>query len=838
MTGESIVRDVRIGARVLLKEKSFCALAIFVIAIGVCAVTTQFSIVNGIMLRGFSFPNASRLANVTFSDPSSATAFGTNTQMLAMDLEELRPEQQSFELIAGYLGGSTVNMTVDGQPRRYTGAYTSESFMRVLGVTPILGRDVMAADNTPGAEKVALIGFGLWQRDFGGAPNVVGKDVRINGKPATIIGVMPKGFVFPANEELWIPIYNEFPVRPRNDPQANAPAVVGLLKPGVTLERAQAEMTGFAKRFAAAYPETNKPFTDGQVRALLDQFTGPQLRGTLLTMLAFCIGVLLIACFNVMNMQFARATWRTKELAVRSSLGATRARLVAQMLTESLLLAGVGAALGVGLAYLSVNWFAAALQNLDNPPPAWMTFTLDLPALTVTVLATLMAALVSGLLPALAASRAKTVTVLREGSRGNTSRGFKIVTRGIVVTQIVVTCVLLIGSLLQLRSILAQQQIDYGYDTTGMLSARVGLMDGDYPTPAARKQFWDRLLVELDNSSQFEAVAFTSRMRMVFSGAGPVEIDGKVYKNRRDRTNANFEQVTSGFFSLTGQRVLEGRAFAADDLDSRQPVAVVNAAFARKHFGNQSALGRRFRTGDGSTPQFGPWRTIVGVVSTIRMQGPFNNPNVDDAGFYVPFYSLPFGPVPPQPAASQFATILVKPHAGQQPEALLADLRRQVNKVDPNLPLYFVNTPRHNLDAATAPVRIIATMFTIFGAVAIVLASVGIYGLMSFSVSQRTQEFGVRMALGADYRRVLGMVLKQGTRQLGTGLVIGLALSLAIIVAGRDAIATALFGGVNPLDPLTFGFVFTLIAVVGLLATLGPARRATRVDPVIALRAE
>jgi hypothetical protein len=237
MIAESSVQDIRIGLRVLFKEKSFCALVIIVLALGICGVTTMFGVVNGVMLRGFSFPNASRMMNVNFIDPSSATFFGVNGQVLSMDYEELLPEQKSFELMAAYLNGSTVNVTVDGQPRRYTGAYTTENFLRILGVSPALGRDLTAADNKPGAEKVAIIGYGIWQRDFGGTPAIVGKAVRINGKPATIIGVMPRGFNFPVNEELWIPLYSEFPVRPRNDPQAIAPAILGLIKPGISMTR-------------------------------------------------------------------------------------------------------------------------------------------------------------------------------------------------------------------------------------------------------------------------------------------------------------------------------------------------------------------------------------------------------------------------------------------------------------------------------------------------------------------------------------------------------------------------------------------------------------------------
>jgi hypothetical protein len=270
MAPETFVRDLRVGLRVLVKERSFCALAIVVIALGICGVTTMFSVVNGIMLRGFSFPNADRMMNVNFIDPSSATFFGVNGQIASMDYEEFLPAQTSFELMAAYLNGSTVNVTVDGHPRRHTGAYMTEDFLRILGVGAMPGRDLTAEDNEPGAAKVAIIGYGIWQRDFGGSSDIVGKAVRINGAPATIIGVMPRGFSFPTNEELWIPLYSEFPVRPRNDPRATAPAVLGLIRRGVSPDQAQAEFTTFARRFASAYPDTNKQFNAGLVEPLMD----------------------------------------------------------------------------------------------------------------------------------------------------------------------------------------------------------------------------------------------------------------------------------------------------------------------------------------------------------------------------------------------------------------------------------------------------------------------------------------------------------------------------------------------------------------------------------------
>ena len=493
--------------------------------------------------------------------------------------------------------------------------------------------------------------------------------------------------------------------------------------------------------------------------------------------------------------------------------------------------------LGVALAYYCTHLLSETVRNLDNPPPSWITFDIDGPVLIFSVGAMLAAAVGSGLLPAWLASRANVAGVLKDGGRGGTSRGTKIVMRSLVVFQVVVTCILLIGSLLQMKSILKQQTIDYGYDTEGIMSARMGLMDGAYPSQEMRKNFFDRLVRELLADPEFEAVALTNRFRMVFSGSGPIEIEGKEYKEKSDRPNANFEQVTPGYFQVIGQTVVEGRGFEDDDLDTKLPVATVNAAFARKHFGNESPLSRRFRALDGNTQQPGPWRTIVGVVRTVRMMPPFNVPNVDDSGFYVPFYSQASGPTKPEPFVTQFATVIVKPRAGLRAESLANPLRREVAKVDADLPLYFVDTPRRNIAGFVSQNRIVAVMFTIFGVVATIIAGVGIYGVMSFSVNQRTQELGVRMALGADSRRILRMVLGQGSVLTGFGVVLGLLITLGLAWAAGDGIQSVLFG-VSPRDPLIYAAVVAMVAVVSVAATFVPARRATRVDPMTALRAE
>ncbi|MCM2270009.1 MAG: FtsX-like permease family protein, partial [Thermoanaerobaculia bacterium] len=561
------------------------------------------------------------------------------------------------------------------------------------------------------------------------------------------------------------------------------------------------------------------------------------LRGLLLTMLAFCAGVLVLACVNVMNMQFARATLRAKELAVRSSLGAGRWRLMRQMLAESAILAAVGAVLGVAAAYWTTGQLMSAVRNLPNPLPSYIVFAIDGPVLAFVVAAAAAATLLSGLVPAYLASRANAAEVLKDAGRGNTGRLVGRLNRALVVAQIVVTCVLLIGSMLQLQSILRQQKVDYGYDTGGVLSARMGLMEGDYPDAARRQLFYDRALRELRANPEYAGAALTSRFQMLFTGASPIEIDGKSYATDADRPTVNFENVSDGYFATLDVRLLEGRDFAPDDSDGKLPVAIVNAGFAARHFGTGSALGRRLRTVNNDGTQVGPWRTVVGVVADVRMFGPFNNPFVDGTGFYVPFYASPIGPAVAAAAAPQFATVLVRPRDGARGDLLANTLRGDVRKLDPNLPLYFVATPATNIDGVLGQNRVIATMFSIFGLVAVILSAVGLYGVMSFAVNQRTQELGTRMALGADRREILRMILGQGLRQLGVGLALGLGAALAIAQLGGDGIRRALFQ-IDPRDPLTYLAVVSLITAVAFVATLVPARRATRVDPLTALRAE
>src|SRR3954452_1136599 len=647
-------QDLRIGLRVLFKEKAFCVLAVLVLALGIGGAMTQFAVVNAIVLRGFSFPHPEQLVSVGLIDPKASDQnnnFGNGNIPATQDYEDIKAAQKSFAQMAGYLSGSTINVTYNNTPQRYTGSYVTDELFKIIGVSPVLGRDFSAEDNKPGSPKTAILGDKIWRRDFNADPNIVGQSVVINGKAATIIGVMPAGFEFPTAEELWTPLYNEWPPTPRGElflgANSRAPAVMGRLKPGVTLDQANADIVAIARHIAQDNPKTNQNLTSASVQPLLNSFTGVQLRQIVWAMLGAVILVLLIACVNVMNMQFGRAALRAKELAIRGALGATRWRLVGQMLTESLVVAVLGAVAGSILAFWAVDLFARVVQAAPFPPPYWWKFSVDGRVLIFTLVVTLVATVVSGLLPAFLSSRGNAAEVLKEGGRGNSSRLVNVITRVLVVGQIALTAALLIAATLQIKSIRNQTKLDYGYDENGVYAARIALMEGAYPSEHQRRQFFTRAVRVLRANPQFESAAMTDRFRMTFAAGGQYEVDGQNYLTDRDRPRGNFESVSDNYFATLGLKILEGRDFTVDDSDSKQPVAIVNASFARKHWGNQSALGHRVRIFNPGKEQ--PWRTIVGVVPDMLMQGPFDQ-QTEPAGFYVPL----LGATP----ATQFCTLI------------------------------------------------------------------------------------------------------------------------------------------------------------------------------------
>src|SRR3954451_23725550 len=517
-------QDIRVGLRVLFKDKVFLVLAVVVLALGIGGALRQFAVVNAIVLRGFSFPHPEQLVSVGLIDPKGTDQnnnFGNGNIPATQDYEDIKAAQKSCSMMAGYLNGSTINMTYNNKPQRYTGAYVTDDLFKIIGVSPILGRDFTAEDNKPGSPKVAILGDEIWRRDFNSDPHVVGQSVTINGKAATIVGVMPKGFKFPISEELWTPLYNEWPPTPRGElflgANSRAPAVMGRLKPNVTLDQANAEMVGIARHLAEDNPKTNQNFTSASVQPLLKAFTFVGLRQTVWAMLAAVILVLLIACVNVMNMQFGRAALRAKELAIRGALGATRWRLVRQMLTESLMVATFGAVAGILLAYWSVDLLTRSMDALPAGfgLPYWVRFTIDARVLAFTVGITLVATLASGLVPALISAHSNAAEMMKEGGRGNSSRLANIITRLLVIGQIALIAALLIAATLEIRSIRNQLKRDYGYDENAIYSARMALMEGAY-TEDGRREFFKRAVRELRANPEFDSAALSDRLQMTF----------------------------------------------------------------------------------------------------------------------------------------------------------------------------------------------------------------------------------------------------------------------------------------------------------------------------------
>ena len=815
-----MLSDLRLARRSLCKERSFTLLAVLVLALGIGGVATQFGVINGMMLRPAAFPHAERLMSVSLVNTARNRAIGGAA---TADYLEWRDAQQSFEELASYGARLSINVTYQDTPRRYGGVYVTHNFLRTLGARPMLGRDFTAADDQPGAPKTIIISHQVWQGDFGGMAGIVGQAVQVNGRSGTVIGVMPPGFSFPLNEQLWTPMFAEFPPLARDDPQAFGGALLGRLKPGVSANQAAAEFSAFARRIAAEFPRTHADLTAVQVAPFAEGYLGTQMRQMLYLMLGAVVVVLLIACVNVMNMQFARAARRTRDLAVCSALGASRWRLLRQMLVESVALAAGGAVAGTLFALWATDALLRQARALATPPPSWVTFGVDGRVLALTVGVTVGAAVLSGLVPAWFASRGSPLELIREGGRAGTGRRVNLVIRGLIVLQVALTTALLVISTFMIRSIVNQQRINWGYDTSTVLIGRMTLFQADHPTPQALGLFYEKTLQALRADPHFSEVALTTRFRLAISQNGLYEVESAQPPEGRSQPTAAIEGISDGYFAALGLRIVDGRDFTPADTFDRPPVAIVNAAFARRHFGRDSPLGRRVRFGQGANA--GPWLTIVGVAPDTRMQGPYDARS-DGAGIFQPLAQAP----------ARWITIVVRGRGGD-PATWADPLRRAMAGIDRNLPIYMIGPAAQLIDATLAQNRLLAALFSIFGGVAMFLAAVGLYGVMSFGVSQRTTEYGIRMALGADTRLILKMILRQGALQVACGLGLGFLLALGLTVVGDAAMENFLFQ-VSRADPLIWGSTALLLALVAFLACIAPARRATKVDPIVALRAE
>lgn len=808
----AIWQDLLVSLRNLRREPLSAFITSLTLALGIGLCSTSFSLTYGVFLRGLDVPEPDRLLLVKRARLGEEDS---EMNVPPHDLHDWREQQRSFSELAGYYTG-TVNLSGTEGPERYDGGFVTANLFRTLRVTPALGGDFRDADDDPGAPLTIVLGHQLWTERYNADPGVIGQSVVVNGEPATILGVMPEAFLFPETQQLWVAYRDPRAQLTRRDGGQHMD-VMGRLRDGVTRDQAGQEMALIAERIAAANPETHDRVT-ARLVSMVEDNTGPQLRAVFGAMQVATIFVLLIAIANVANLLMARATMRTREAAVRSALGASRMRIVLPFFAETLVLSSVGALIGIGIAQFGVTLFDGATRDVGKP--YYMVFALDLPVLLFVLGITLVTALLAGAAPAFHILRTNVNAALKDQGRGGSGVLGGRLTRALVVAEIALSCALLVGAGLMAKSMLRFRNFEYPFATENVFTARIGLFDSEYPTTEARRAFWDELRLRLSALPQAQAVTLTTALPL--SGGGTdIGFEGVAYTNDSEYPSAQSGgAITPGFFATFGTAVVSGRDFAATDVAGSMPVAIVNQAFVAKYFPGREPIGQRFAERTGRTT-LGPWLTIVGVAPDLRMEG-IDPDRPDPWGYYVPMAQ----------SDPRFVSLAVQV-AGGAPLAITQGVRDVVRSLNPNLPIYNVLAMEEVVSQAGWFFAVFGTLFIVFGAAALFMATVGLYGVLSFSVSRRIREMGIRMALGAGPRQVIRLVVNQGARQLTLGLGMGLLLAF-----GLTRVIGFLMFEVTPQDPPVFTGVTLVIASVGLLASFLPARQATRAQPSVALRAE
>jgi putative ABC transport system permease protein len=807
---DHLISDVRSGVRMLIKYPMLSTVAILTLGIGLGLSTTVFCIVNGGLFKGLPFPDAGRVVSLVATNPAQNQP---RLSISAQDFEIWRQRQTSFERLGPFAFAPVNLSTEEGRPERWSGGLLSVAAFNVLGVEPILGRGFREGDDRPGAEPVMLLGYDLWHDRYASAPSIVGKTIRANGVARTVIGVMPQKFAFPIREALWMPLALD----PVPLPRGKGPffQVIGKLKRDVSISAAKAQAVTIAGQLAQEFPETNRGIS-ADVMPYAKTILGPEIYALLYTMLGAGIGVLLIACVNVSNLLVARASLRRREVAVRMALGAGQMRVVSQHLTEILVLATAGGAIGVVLSIFGVRWFVRAMTD---PPPFWITFEMDYRVMLFVLGVILLASVFSGLLPALHAARVTAGSALKENSRSSTSASLGRFSTALVVAELAVSCGLLIAAGLMITSVAQLKYVQMPFAVDNILTARVDLPPSGYPDSAASIRFFEQLLPKLRAVPGVEAATLSDGLPATGNGSIPVMLERKAYSQRSDYPLAREGIVTAGYFDTFQTKILSGREFTEADTTTSQPVAIVNESFARTHFPGTDPVGhqmKRFREGRDE-----PWLTIVGVVPDLLMQGIGNN-NASPVGYYIPI-----------PQSDVAKGVWIAARVRGEPASVTSLVRSAVAAIDSDLALYEIKPLRRVIDQRTWFYTVFGTFFTTFGICALCLAAAGLYGVMSFAVTQRTREMGVRSALGAQGNQLIGLVMRKVMWQLVAGLVLGLALAL-LASGGLEAVLYH----VNPRDPRVFVAVIATLAAATLLASFLPARRVTKIDPAVALTVE
>jgi predicted permease len=804
------MNDFRYAFRQLLRQPGVTILAVVALALGIGANTVLFSAINTLFLRPLSYPQPDQLVRAWGSFPERGL---DRANVSWPRFSAWRDQQQSFsEFATQSFTGFT--LTGRGDPENLQGIRVTENFFRTLGVQPLLGRAFTADDDRPGGPNVALLSHAFWQKRFGGDNSIIGQPVVLNGTPFTVIGVMPPTLKFPfARNQIWLPRVFEQEGLPPDIIQRGTGylTILGRMKPGISLQQADEQLHVIDRRYQTANPEKVDAKAGMSVVSFHEDLVGPQ-RPMLLTLFAAVGCVLLVACANVANLLLARFTARRKEIAIRTALGATRARIVIQFLVESVLTAGIAGILGILLAVWGLDLLKKVAENFI---PRVLEVSLDLHVLGFAVGLSLLTGLVLGLVPALHASRSDPIDSLKDSSRGTTGRQAGRLRAGLLVAEVALSLMLLVGAVLLIDSFRRLQNVDPGFRAEGLTTFFVGLPPGSYPDIEKQGLFFQNALEKIKTLPGVTHAAAGSNLPASENGntRSPADVEGRPLPPVSDRTICVRSTISPGFFEALGIPVKQGRDFNWRDRPGSPDVVIINEAMARKLFPGENPIGRRLITGIASIP-----REVVGVAGDVRSEN----------------LSLPAGVEMYYPAAQldgAFLSVIVRssrPAASLRPELIAA-----VHSLDPGLPIDQVQPYTEVLAQASAERRLSMYLLVGFAGLALALAGMGIYSVIAYGVAQRTNEFGIRFALGAAARDVIGLVMKEGLRLAFVGLVVGLALSFAL-----TRLMQRLLFEVSPTDPLLYSGVSVFICGIAALACFVPALRATRIDPMQALRTE
>jgi predicted permease len=806
--GMSFTQDVKFGIRMLLREPGFTAIMVVALALGIGVNTTVFTLVNAVLFRGLPVDQPDR---VMYLSTNNHPKNQTDVRVSYLDFRDWREQSKSFQQLAAFSGTAVVITDDASAPERYSGTLLTANAFSIIGQKPMLGRDFMPGEDRVGAPAVCILGHGVWENRYGRNPDILGKSIRINDVPTTIVGVMPKGMKFPVNSDLWTPLVPgaDFEKRDWRDLQ-----VFGRLTGSATLAQARSEIESIAIRLAKAYPKTNEGIT-GMVIPYNDEFNGGQIRTVFLVLLGAVGFVLLIACANVANMLLARSLARAREISIRTALGASRWRVIRQLLIESVLVGFLGGAAGLAIAVWGVRMFDLAVANVGKP--YWIVFKMDFTVFAYLAAICLFTGILFGLAPALQLSKVDLNSTLKEGGRGNSGGArSRYLTGFLVVSEVALSLVLLVGAGLMIRSFIKLYNITEGMRAERFLTLRLSLPDRKYPNAEARKQFHDRLAPRLAAIPGVQSAAIVSHLPINGAAVWKLEIEGEPPVEESKRPDLAAVVVDAPYFETVQLGMVRGRGFTETDGLPGKETVVVNQRFAAKYFPNQDPLGKRVRIywqGDR------PWLTVVGVSQDMRQQRP-NLPEIEPVA-YVPF--------PARPLSND--ALLIR--SAVAPTSLTSAVRKEIQAIDGELPVFAVMTLAANFDQQRWQFRVFGSLFAIFAVIALLLSSVGLYAVMAYSVTRRTQEIGLRLAMGASTQNILLLVLKQGLRQLAIGIAIGLLAAF-----GVARVMKTLLVQVSPNDPLTFGAISAVLLAVGIFACWLPARRAMKVDPMVALRYE